>query len=320
MESTEQQLRKELRYLPKDFVQTGNGWRFAVIAQGTSHGRILCQLRYSDAAGRMCKVSSDQAPELLKQQHTDWLYHCPDRDVVVHGVPIEAVTHHYLPSQKLKDLIAGDGGAGQFSLLAHTLKNSSCELAALGITGSYLIGAERDSSDIDIVVYGLQAFTQLQQVVKRGIEVGSLEPLSSAQWEQTYRRRGCELTREAYQWHEERKWNKFSLRGTKVDVSCIDRSLEIAERSGKKIKRVRLQAKITNDRFGFACPPVFKIDHESVDAIVVLTPTFAGQAKVGELVEARGWLEELADGSRRIVVGSSREAIGEYIAVVGGGG
>ena len=42
------------------------------------------------------------------------------------------------------------------------------------------------------------------------------------------------------------------------------------------------------------------------------------QVETGEWVEIRGMLEEAENGARRIVVGSSREARGEYIKVIDG--
>ncbi|MEY3107605.1 MAG: hypothetical protein RIT35_1783, partial [Pseudomonadota bacterium] len=44
--------------------------------------------------------------------------------------------------------------------------------------------------------------------------------------------------------------------------------------------------------------------------------TYTGQAVKGETVEVSGLVEQTKEGLKRIVVGSSREAPGEYIKVV----
>ena len=50
--------------------------------------------------------------------------------------------------------------------------------------------------------------------------------------------------------------------------------------------------------------------------MVSFTATYIGQAKTGELIEARGKIEQNQHGVIRLVVGSSREAKDEYIKVL----
>ena len=63
-------------------------------------------------------------------------------------------------------------------------------------------------------------------------------------------------------------------------------------------------------------PAIFKIDHEQFEAIVSFTATYTGQAVKGETVEVSGIVEQTQLGVKRIVIGSSREAHGEYIKVI----
>ncbi len=77
-----------------------------------------------------------------------------------------------------------------------------------------------------------------------------------------------------------------------------------------------MQCKITDATRAFDYPAEFKVDHEHIDTIVSFTATYTGQALGGETVEVSGLLEQMEQGSRRIVVGSSREAHGEYIKVI----
>ena len=77
-----------------------------------------------------------------------------------------------------------------------------------------------------------------------------------------------------------------------------------------------MQCKITDDSLAFDYPAEFKIDHDEISAVVCFTATYTGQALNGETVEVSGLLEQTEQGDKRIVVGSSREADGEYIKVV----
>ena len=66
----------------------------------------------------------------------------------------------------------------------------------------------------------------------------------------------------------------------------------------------------------FDHPARYRVEHDLVSEVVSFTPTYAGQAEVGEMIEASGWLEEDAHHGRRLVVGTSREADGEWIRLV----
>ena len=69
---------------------------------------------------------------------------------------------------------------------------------------------------------------------------------------------------------------------------------------------------MTNADFAFDSPAIFKLDHPEVKEIFCYSHTYAGQALPGERVEAKGVLEE-TDNGLRLVVGTTREARGEWI-------
>jgi predicted nucleotidyltransferase len=57
------------------------------------------------------------------------------------------------------------------------------------------------------------------------------------------------------------------------------------------------------------------IGHAEIGEILCFTHTYVGQALTGETVEAAGAVEACDDGRKRLVVGSSREAAGEFVRV-----
>ena len=75
---------------------------------------------------------------------------------------------------------------------------------------------------------------------------------------------------------------------------------------------------MTDDRQSFGNPSRFVTDDNEIPQIVSYNPTYTGQAEIGETVEASGWVEQLDDGQLRLVVGTTREALGEYIRVLNG--
>jgi hypothetical protein len=77
-----------------------------------------------------------------------------------------------------------------------------------------------------------------------------------------------------------------------------------------------VKATVIDDHRAFDFPAHYLIDNEMTPEVVSFTHTYVGQAQVGETIEVTGAVEcDSASGQRRLVVGSTREAIGEYIKV-----
>ena len=73
---------------------------------------------------------------------------------------------------------------------------------------------------------------------------------------------------------------------------------------------------VIDDKQAFDFPARYLIDNEMTPEVISFTHTYVGQAQKGETIEVAGAIEcDSASGQRRLVVGSTREAIGEYIKV-----
>ena len=306
-------------YLVRDFVETREGLLFAVVAHGLEEGRVLGFLRYVRRGTTLCKLNTAEANLLLQNQHAEYLYHSQHHDAAVHGIEAVRIERHYRPSVRLAEIWNRPHGAG--------LEDKVCRLAELigggpgsppwlGVTGSMLVGSHGAESDIDLVCYGRENFATARQRLQVAIHQSVLDELPPALWRDAFQRRGCSLTYEEYLWHERRKCNKFACDGTKVDISLIDAEPPGADEGGRKLHRAVIQGLVVDDAYAFDYPACYSIQHPSIQAIVCYTPTYAGQARAGETVAAAGWVEQTAAGARRLVVGTSREAAGEYVKVV----
>ena len=302
----------------KDFIETAENLIFAVVAEGIEEERVLCFLRYQRDAEGLHKLETQDAQDLLATHHPQYLFYSKQRDVKVHGVPLQRIQRHFCSItglQAIFETARPDAIQIKLRALADLLNAQGIAMHTLGITGSLLIGAQHGDSDIDLVIYGRESFQALRRIVEHMLSTGQLDRLSDAQWREAYDRRGCSLTFEEYLWHERRKYNKASISGTKIDFSLIcDNSLPDLTRY-TKIKPAEIIARIVEDRFSFDHPARYLINHPKLSEIVSFTPTFAGQAQNGESVIARGIIEASTRGARRLVIGSSREAPGEYIKI-----
>jgi hypothetical protein len=75
---------------------------------------------------------------------------------------------------------------------------------------------------------------------------------------------------------------------------------------------MKIEAKVTDASLAFDSPAVYEVEHESVSRVLSFTHTYSGQALAGETIEACGMCEQHGN-ERWLVVGTTREARGEYI-------
>ena len=303
----------------KDFIETEEGLIFAVVAEGIEQGKVLCFLRYvrQDFAWR--KYATTEANAFLGQHFPEYLHYSEFLDAPLHAVSINRILKHYQPKERLQQIIlAGRKDAVELDLIQLCLlfQQNGLDLSELGITGSLLIGAQQPSSDMDLICYSRRTFHQCRALVRQFIDRNDLQELNTSDWWQSFQRRSCALSYDEYVWHEQRKTNKAVINRRKFDLNFIDELKRSEVASYQKCGAIKMQCKIIDDTHAFDYPAEFKIEHGQFDAIVSFTATYTGQALQAETVEVSGIVEQTPEGVKRIVVGSSREAHGEYIKVI----
>ncbi len=306
-------------FFAKDFIETAEGLIFAVVEPGLEDGKVLCFLRYVHEPCSWKKYQTVEANDFLEHNHPDYLHYSPVLDAHLHAVAVDRIVKHHQPKQRLQQLMQAnryDAVERDFFQLCGLFQQHGLDLMQTGVTGSMLVGVQNPASDMDLVCYGREVFHQFRAITRKLIELGELQELNGQDWHESYARRSCELSFDDYVWHERRKCNKAVINGRKFDLSLIDDSPGSKAVSYQKCGAVSLQCRVIDDSHAFDYPAEFKIDHQQISAIVSFTATYTGQAVSGEMVEVSGVLEQSDQGVKRIVVGSSREAHGEYIKVI----
>ena len=306
-------------FFSKDFIETAEGLIFAVVSQDIEQGKVLCFLRYVKDNPGWKKVTTEPANAFLKQHYPDYLHYSPVLDAHLHAVAIDRIVKHHQPKQRLQQIMQTnqqDAIERDLFQLCDLLQQHGLDLTKIGITGSLLVGVQKQSSDIDLVCYGRAVFHQCRAITRELIEQEKLQELNANDWQQSYQRRSCDLSFADYVWHERRKTNKAVINGRKFDLNFIDELKRSEATSYQKCGVITLQCTVIDDTHAFDYPAEFKIDHEQFDSVVCFTATYTGQAIKGETVEVSGIVEQTQQGVKRIVVGSSREAHGEYIKVI----
>ncbi len=308
-----------IKILSKDFIETAEGLVFAVVEHGFEQGKALCFLRYVYESNGWKKLETEAANAFLQQYHPEYLHYSAVLDARLHAVCAERIVKHHRPVNSLQALLQAsprDRVERDLFKLCQLLEQDGLDLSQIGITGSVLIGAQNSTSDLDLVCYGREIFHQCRGITESLIKQGHLQALNNQDWQQSYERRSCALDFDAYVWHERRKSNKAVINGRKFDLNFIDHSKKSESVNYQKCGPITLQCKVTDDVYGFDYPAEFKIDHQQISSVVSFTATYTGQALIGETIEVCGVLEQSELGVKRIVVGSNREAHGEYIKVI----
>ena len=311
-------------FLPKSFIETAEGLLFAVVAEGLEAEKVRCFLRYvRNENGQWRKVQTDEANDLLAKNYPYYLFHSVEFDADLHGVSVENIIKKYNPYTRLKELLTPrkrrDAIEKDCVALCKLFEKDYVELNELGVTGSILVSLQNELSDIDLICDSISTFNQCRLAVLKMTLLGKLSLLTQKDWRESYERRDCDLSFEDYVWHEVRKGNKGLINGRKFDLSLVEMDKWGREKPVviyQKLEKMIIQTKVTDDSRAFCYPSEFKLSHPTIQSAVCFTATYVGQAENGETIEISGQLEQDEFGNQRIVVGSNREARGEYIKVL----
>jgi predicted nucleotidyltransferase len=308
-------------YLPKDFIETAEGLIFAVVSYVPQAGKIGCFLRYMRTASGWEKMATEAANQVLLDHYPHYLYHSQQFDAAFHAVKPQQVIQHYRPEHKLIDYLnvkPCDTIVQGLQKLIPILEQYGADSRVLGVTGSLLTGQQKITSDIDIVVYGRQAFHQTRLAVQEAVANKALMLLDDQQMQDNFQRRLGDLAYDDFAWHENRKFNKAIVDGIKFDIGMVN--IGVTEKDNQEYQKrgaLTLTANVVDDQFSFDYPARYSLDNKNISEVVAYTNTYVGQAKIGEKIEVSGAIEcDIATDQCRLIVGSSREAVGEYIKVM----
>ena len=232
----------------------------------------------------------------------------PEYADVVQRVPYSDIRRILKPEDEIGVIIR------RYPLVQRLTTIFDLPVRSYGCTGSLLCGLENEASDIDFVVYG-RMFFHARELLVYAIDRGRLQPISDEMWDYIYRKRNPEISADEFILHEKRKWNRGQIDSVYFDI-LYTRSYKALNplpcTRGKTCGTLTIEAMVTDASLSFDSPAVYEVDHEEISRVLSFSHTYSGQALTGERIEARGVCEE-HDGERWLIVGTTRDARGEYI-------
>jgi len=332
-----------MRARPRDFIHTTDDLFFATTTYLHPNDRIISFLRYiPDQNGdrslngrKYSKVDSKQAYQFLEKNFPEYLFDCDITNVLMMGVPTKKIYQILKPNYRLKEILES---SNRDKLLNNVVKlanifheRTGISYDKMGISGSILPGLYNENiSDMDFVIYGLKNHSKVMEAfaeIKK--ENGPLKGIEGEYWEHLYKKRikDNSLSYEEFRWYENRKHNRGILNGILFDI-LQTRDWDEIKGSYNTVKYeplgwVEIDCTVKNALAAYDNPAIYKVKDVKVikglnvpiTEIASYTHTYAGQAMENEHIIARGKLEKVIgeDVSYRLVIGTTRESIGEYI-------
>ncbi|MFQ5975958.1 MAG: DNA polymerase subunit beta [Candidatus Hydrothermarchaeales archaeon] len=320
----------------RDFIETYDNLIFAVVSYYHQKEGYLAFLRYyphkngdrrRGNKGFNKVASTKESFDYLEKNYPKHVFYHKTGGAKLQCVPVEKVRTVYHPSEKLEEIISKPKDE-----LEKKVKRISELLDFLpsdkkGVSGSLLVDLYNPkSSDIDFVIYGMKNYEKARAFLKQSFnENRNFRMLNRKEWNATYKKRfpiQKTLSFNDFLWHEKRKYHKGIIDGMIFDILLVRDYDEIKgdlNKTFKRLNNVNARCQVLDSTLAFDSPALYKVqcnENKRITEVASFTHTYTGQAFEGEEIEVSGYLERsTSDNDYRIVVGTTREAVGEYIKV-----
>lgn len=319
----------------RDFIETEERLIFSVVSYYHPSDSYVAFLRYypsrkgqrERAGAKFKKISSTlESFEFLERDFPEYLFFSDVMNSTIQCVPIDKISKIYHPGRRLKEIYQNPEDILEQKILRLSEAFNEIHMDKKGVTGSALVNLyDEKTSDIDFVIYGIKSHGRARDILRGMLEKrGDIRSLNKSEWLQAYNKRFAghkTLSFEEFLWHEKRKFHKGVINGTIFDILLVRDFDEIKEKYSEKkfrrIKKITSKCIVTDSSLAFDSPAIYKVACKDgrIKEVVSFTHTYAGQAFESEEIEVSGFLEEVTgrENYLRAVVGTTREARGEYI-------
>jgi len=337
----------------RDFIYTTDDLFFASTNYLHPEDRYISFLRYIPNPNgdrlkngkKYSKVDSTESYNYIRENHPEYLYFCENTNKEMMGVPINKVKKIIKPEKRLEEIRESFIGENEiFSKLLSIADffhfKAGISYENLGISGSILPGLQKkEVSDIDFVIYGLlnhnKAIEAFKKYHNKEIDVNGntikLNKVNDDFWEKVYKKRirDSSLSKDEFFFYEKRKFNRGLIDGTLFDILSTRNYDEVTEKWAdvkyEPIGISKIECTIEDALGAYDNPSRYKIKDlkviegidEKITEVVSFTHTYAGEVYEGEKAICKGKVEKViknnGESSYQLVVGTTREAIDEYI-------
>jgi predicted nucleotidyltransferase len=328
----------------RDMVETRDGLMFVVVGYLHPPGRVTAYLKYVPSEeGKWGRGDTRYTRTLryyhvtqventygyLRENHSEYLYDCPVRNITVSCVPLSDVKLYYDPVERVDSLIReGPSDSLEEKLLGLVgyLREHADVEGRIGVTGSILTRSHNPAfSDIDITVYGREESRRVREAVLQARRESVIRGRGEEELERWVAQRAEKfpLSREELRRIASTRWNYGFYRDTYVSVHPTRADDEITESYGdftySQLGEVKGTAVVADTSESIYLPAVYRVTDSklrnrnvTISEIVSYEGVYGGLFTVGEKVEFTGILERYEGKERghRVVLGGAGSAGG----------
>ncbi|MFW9821432.1 MAG: hypothetical protein ACFFE4_00765 [Candidatus Thorarchaeota archaeon] len=261
----------------------------------------------------------DERYSLLKNNYPEYVFNSKELDMEIQGVSNNDIKKIYTPRNCFKELI-------EKNTLSVTEENSKklCELFvnegniardSIGITGSLMVGLNKDDSDIDIIIYGTERSIKFQENLKHLImKSDQIRMYNQEEYKAHYKWRvgGSDITFEEFMRSEQRKLHQGKYQGIDFFIRYIKSSSDwkgqFYDYQYKNYGRIKAEVLITDSKDSIFTPCSYNVEtkkildknsslndvsQQEINEISSFRARFCEQAKKGETFIVEGKLEKV---------------------------
>lgn len=312
-----------------DYLETKNTHLFFDI-KGLHHpnNRKICYIRFfPDNRGDRQKngvlykkiYDLEKRYSLLKTKYPQYLFFSKECNMELQGVKNEDIEHIYTPRSYFQSLY----GAKTFSKI-QKVSRDLCELFinegsisndCIGITGSQMIGLNKNDSDIDLIIYGTKNGLDFQQSIKKIFQISDkcrLYNMEEYRKHYIWRVGGSNIPFTTFLKTEMRKLHQGKYQGIDFFIryikSPVDWKGDYYDYQFQNLGRIHIKAKIIDSTDSIFTPCSYKIEPlrilyssiakrkvaiNKINEIFSYRGRFCEQAIKGETVMTEGKLEKV---------------------------
>lgn len=260
--------------------------------------------------------------EYLKKYHSEYLWFSEAHGRILQAVPHERVKQILDPVEHIAVLRENSSNLSiaTTNLVDLLLEYTGIDKQNIGVTGSQLVGVARETSDIDLIVFGKTMCNKFY----RGLgefydEIPGLERYHGELLNEHVKFRWGDLV--MYQSPllkiEKKKILQGIFRGHQFFIRLVKHRQEINEIYGQMVSKnlgtLEVQCKITDDQNSIFTPCVYQVessDFLKLRQIVSYRGRFTEHVSMNQIVNVRGRLEYVVDTStdemyQQLVLGES---------------
>jgi hypothetical protein len=312
-----------------DYLETKENHLFFDI-KGYHHprDRKICFLRfYPDPNGERIKegrkykkiYSLDERYLKVREKYPQYLFFSNELDLELQGVKIGDIKKIYTPRDYYNTLIMKKQLVGVELALVQLcelfIKKCKVDENSIGISGSPMVGLNKEKTDLDILIYGTRESLEFQDNLKEIFDASkNLRKYNMQEYKTHYDWRfgGPNFSFEYFLKSEKRKLHQGKFRGTDFFIRYIknpeDWKGSFYDYKFKNLGRIEIKAKIVDSTDSIFTPCSYKIkgieikdknlilnniNLKDITEINSFRGRFCEHAKDGENVLVKGKLEEV---------------------------